>query len=115
MLEFVEKALSELWLDDETLCEVLCYGRLYPLNCVPIFESIRQTGRLITVEEGPAFAAWGAEICAQAACACTGLRHTARVGYDGLIPASAVREAELLPNAQSIRKAIMELLCMEHA
>lgn len=111
MLGFVEEALCELWQENETVCDALCYGRLYPLNCTPLLESIGRTGRLLTVEEGSTFSGWGAELCAQAVGAGTDTPRVGRVGYDGVIPASAVREAELLPSAKSICKAVLALLC----
>lgn len=112
MLEHVEDALAEVFRRDEILCEVLCYARLYPFNTEPVLESLLKTGRLLTVEEGPGFAGWGAEVAAQAAYAGMHLRGARRLSYDGVIPASAGREAQLLPGRESIHRALTGLMTL---
>src|SRR5262249_32637299 len=59
------KALDPLFDEHEIAVEVICPTQLYPLNPWPIIESVRKTGRLLIVEEGLAFAAFGAEAVAQ--------------------------------------------------
>ena len=110
MLEQIEGVLADAFRDDEILCEVLCYTRLYPLNAFPLLESLRRTKRLLTLEEGPGFAGWGAETAALAACSGLPLLAVRRIAYDGIIPASAIREAELLPGAAEIHRALREMM-----
>ncbi len=110
MLEHAEAALADAFRRDEILCEVLCYSRLHPLNPGPLLESLARTGRLLTLEEGPGFAGWGAELAAQAAYAGVELKAAERLSYDGLIPASAGREAELLPGAGMIGAALAGMM-----
>ncbi len=109
MLEHAEAALADAFRRDEILCEVLCYSRLSPLNPEPLLESLGRTGRLLTLEEGPGFAGWGAELTARAAAAGVRLKAADRLSYDGLIPASAAREAELLPGAGAICEALRRM------
>ncbi len=108
-LDIVEFALADAFREDEILCEILCYSLLTPLDTGPLFQSLRRTGRLLTVEEGPGQAGWGAELLAQTVSARIPLKAVARVSYDGIIPASAEREADLLPNAHSVRNALKTL------
>ena len=113
MLEIAEAALAGAFLEDEILCEIICCSRLHPLNLDPVFDSLKHTGRLLTLEEGPGFAGWGAELAAQATYAGIRMHAATRLAYDGLIPASAGREAALLPGVDAVRNALRNL--MRHA
>ena len=61
MLPDVEKAVDQLFDAHDTACEVICPTRLYPYDGRALAESVAQTGRLVVVEEGTSFAAFGAE------------------------------------------------------
>jgi 2-oxoisovalerate dehydrogenase E1 component len=65
MLPDVEKAVEVLFEEHEIVCEVICPMRLYPLDLMPILESVLKSRRLLLVEEGLSFAAFGAEVAAQ--------------------------------------------------
>ncbi|MDR1534563.1 MAG: pyruvate dehydrogenase [Planctomycetota bacterium] len=110
MLDQAEAALEDAFRHHEIIAEIICPTRLHPLNPVPIFASLKRTGRLLTVEEGPGFAGWGAEVASQALYAGIEIRKAKRLAYDGLIPASAKREAELLPSGRDIVAALRGLM-----
>ena len=110
MLDMAESVLADAFRDDEILCEILCYSCLTPLDLGPLCESLGRTGRLLTLEEGPGQAGWGAEIAAQSVYAGLAPAAVRRLSHDGVIPASASREAELLPNPASLRNALRSLL-----
>ena len=63
MLPDVERAAVVLFDEHEVVCEVICPTQLYPLNGRAIADSVVQSGRLLIVEEGQTFAAFGAEVC----------------------------------------------------
>ena len=65
MLPDVERAMEVLFDDHEVICEVICPVQLYPLNLGPVVESVRRTKKLVVVEEGLSFAAFGAEVAAE--------------------------------------------------
>lgn len=109
MVEIVEDCLLKAFEEMELLCELICPTQLAPLNLAPIAESVRRTGKVLIVEEGKTFAAFGGEVLAQLIE--TNIVFKARrLGYDHYIPASFVLENQLLPNEQSILKTLRELL-----
>jgi 2-oxoisovalerate dehydrogenase E1 component len=111
MLADVEKALDPLFDEDELACEVICPTQLYPLDPRPIVESVRRTGRLLIVEEGIGFAAFGAEVVAQlverAPGALQRLRRLAAPEHP--IPSCGPLEKALLPGAEHVIAAVKEL------
>lgn len=108
MLPDVEKAVNTLFEEHDIACEVICPMRLYPLDLGPILESVLKSRRLLLVEEGLSFAAFGAEVAAQILEQAPGvLEAMARIASpDHPIPSSGPLEKELLPGpAQIIRRA----------
>lgn len=109
MLEEAEEAQRRLFDLHEIAVEIVCPTSLYPLDLTPIVESVRRTARLVVVEEGPSFAAFGAEVMAQVAEA--GIPFAGRRrGYSGVIPASAAREGDLLVDAADIVRLVRDLV-----
>ena len=104
MLPETERAADQLFEEHEIVAEVICPVQLYPLNLSPIMESVRQSGRLLIVEEGLGFAAFSAEVVAQLCENAPGVlqkvRRLASKGHP--IPASREMENEALPTTQSI-------------
>ena len=111
MLADVEKALDPLFDTHEIACEVICPTQLYPLDLRPIIESVERTGRLLVVEEGIGFAAFGAEVVAriveQAPGALRRLRRLAAPEHP--IPACGPLEKALLPGPAHVVAAALEL------
>ncbi|MCZ6915699.1 MAG: thiamine pyrophosphate-dependent enzyme [Gemmatimonadetes bacterium] len=105
-LEDVEEAILAAFDEHEVLCEVVCPTQINPINIAPIADSVRQTGRLVTVEEGSRVASWSSEVLAQLAEAGATPRAVERVGHDSIIPSDLIRERELLASTASIAAAI---------
>jgi 2-oxoisovalerate dehydrogenase E1 component len=104
--------MDQLFERHEIICEVICPLQLYPLNPWPIVESVQRSGRLLAVEEGLGFAAFGAEVIAQIAESAPGvLRQVQRVASPRHpIPACGPLERALLPDTPHIVKAVVELV-----
>lgn len=101
MLEEAEQAQITLFEEHEIAAEIVCPTRLHPLNLEPIATAVAASRRLVLVEEGPDVAGFAAEVTTRLAE--RGLRfRVARRGYNGIIPASAPRELELLVGADAI-------------
>jgi 2-oxoisovalerate dehydrogenase E1 component len=109
-LEDAEHAANQLFDEDEILCEIICPTQLFPLNIEPIAGSVGKTGRVLIIEEGPTVAGFGSEVLGRLSELGVSMRKAARLGYDGLIPASAGLELELLPNTKSIAAAVRGLM-----
>ena len=56
--------------DDGVSAEVIDVRSLVPLDARTILDSVRRTGRLVTVEENPRLCGWGAELVSIAAEEC---------------------------------------------
>jgi len=112
MLPIAEEAIAAAFEEFEIVAEVICPSQIYPLNPVPVMESLAQSHRLLVLEEGSNFAALGAELIAQIHERSRGLIHDAkRLGPpQHPIPSCAVLENEILPNEQSILAAIVNLV-----
>ena len=115
MLPEVERAADKLLEQHEIICEVICPTQLYPLNPWPVVESVRQCGRLLVVEEGQSFAAFGAEAIAQIHEIAPGTLNTVRrIGPPRLpIPSCGQLEKEALPAEKHVVQAALEIMNLE--
>jgi 2-oxoisovalerate dehydrogenase E1 component len=104
MLPDVEQAVDRLFEEHEIACEIICPMRLYPLDLNPILESVLRSRRLLLVEEGLGFAAFGAEVAAQILEHAPGaLEVLARIASpEHPIPSCGPLERELLPGQKQI-------------
>ncbi|HEX4123513.1 MAG TPA: thiamine pyrophosphate-dependent enzyme [Tepidisphaeraceae bacterium] len=112
MLMDVEKAVERLFDEHEIACEIICPTQLYPLNPWPVIESVRASGRLLIVEEGLSFAAFGAEVVAQVMESAPRLLGPVRrlASPRHPIPSSGPLEKALLPSASHVVEAALELI-----
>lgn len=112
MLSEAESAVDHLFDAHDLICEVVCPTQLYPLNPWPIVESLQKSGRLLVVEEGISFAAFGAEVIAQIAESAPGvLQQVCRVASARQpIPSCGPLEKILLPGEQHIIQAVVDLV-----
>lgn len=111
----VERAVERLFEEHEVICEVICPLQLYPLNPWPVVASVQRHGRLLVVEEGVSFAAFGAEALAQLVENAPGVvRQVRRIASpQHPIPSCGPLEKVLLPGEQHVIEAVVEL--MQHA
>jgi 2-oxoisovalerate dehydrogenase E1 component len=111
LLQEIEQAVERVFDEEEIVCEIVCPTRLYPFDPWPVVDSVRQSGRLLVVEEGVSFAAFGSEVVSQICERCPGeLRALRRLGAPRHpIPSSGPLEKQLLPGEESVRRAIVEM------
>jgi 2-oxoisovalerate dehydrogenase E1 component len=111
VLSDAEEAVAKAFEEFEIIVEVICPTQIYPFNPSVVIESLKQSRRLLIVEEGLNFAGLGAELIAEIhELAPEALRHAKRLGPpQHPIPSCAVLEKKILPNVQSIVAAIVEL------
>jgi pyruvate/2-oxoglutarate/acetoin dehydrogenase E1 component len=60
--EIARAAASELLMEHEIFAELVLFSQLSPFDLDPLFDSLRRTRRLLTVEEGTLSLGWGAEV-----------------------------------------------------
>jgi 2-oxoisovalerate dehydrogenase E1 component len=112
MLPDVEAALYRLFDEHEVICEVICPTQLYPFDPRPVIESVASSNRLLVVEEGIGFAAFGAEAAAQIQELAPGVMQ--RLGRlaspNHPIPSSGPLEKEVLPGRDHVADAVLKLI-----
>lgn len=62
MLGVAEEAQLKLFDEYEINAEIICPSQIYPYDESTAIESVRKSHRLLIIEEGYAFAAWGSEV-----------------------------------------------------
>lgn len=112
VLSLVEAALGPLFDRHEIACEVIVPMRLYPLNPWPIVQSVQQTRRLLVVEEGIGFAAFGSEVASELLQripeSIDKFRRLASPPHP--IPSSGPLEKQMLPGTEDVIDAASELV-----
>lgn len=109
--EIVRKVVLEILYEREIYAEIILFTQLSPFNLAPLFESIAQSNRLVTVEEGTTTLGWGAEIASQVSESGLDKVKVKRVGaLDFPIANSKSLEDKILPSHKVIKEAIYGLL-----
>lgn len=112
MRELAEQAADEL-LDYDIEIELIDPRTLVPFDIDTVVESVKKTGRLVVVDEGPRTGSISAEVAASVAeLAFDDLAAPIRrvASADVPIPASPSLEHAALPSRERIVQAVMELL-----
>jgi pyruvate/2-oxoglutarate/acetoin dehydrogenase E1 component len=111
MAELARQALLRLAYEEEIFCELIVPTQLSPLDIHPYLESIQQTHRVLTIEEGNLTLGWGAEIITRLVENLSPPIRIARVAAkESPIPASPPLEEDILPNLTDILKAVRVLM-----
>jgi acetoin:2,6-dichlorophenolindophenol oxidoreductase subunit beta len=109
MAELAIEAAIKLAFEHEIFCELVILTQLSPFKLQPVLDSVENTGRLLSVEEGNLTLGWGTEVIAQAA-ESLGPKLKKADRYASLnlpIPASITLEQTVLPSVDGlIQKAI---------
>jgi acetoin:2,6-dichlorophenolindophenol oxidoreductase subunit beta len=111
--EIARRVLERLAIEEEIFGELLVPAQIAPLDWDPIMRSVRQTGALLTSEEGTAGWSWGAEIAAGAARRLfADLRRPPAVlaSESGVIPGARDAEARVLVGERQFEDAVRELV-----
>ncbi len=93
--------------------EVIDLRCLSPLDTDTVLESVAGTGRLVTVEEGPARGGWGAEIVARTATCAHGLLKAPPVrigGTDNPLPYNKLMEMLSVPGVKDVLERIAGIM-----
>jgi pyruvate/2-oxoglutarate/acetoin dehydrogenase E1 component len=108
--ELARQAILKLAYEEELFAELVVFTQLSPFEDQVLVESLAQTGRLLTIEEGSRQLGWGAECVARMAEALGPSLRAARLGAaDTPIPAAGTLEVATLPQIVDILKAARRL------
>jgi pyruvate/2-oxoglutarate/acetoin dehydrogenase E1 component len=106
------QALQKLAYEHEIFCELLVPTQLAPFELMPLYDSVRRTGRLLTIEEGTFSLGWGAEVLARCAEVLGGGLKMARrlAAKETVVPTAPDLEADCLPDTDDIIKRVREMV-----
>ncbi|MEA3327380.1 MAG: transketolase C-terminal domain-containing protein [Chloroflexota bacterium] len=112
MAHLTLEAAIRLAYDEEIFCEVLVPTQLSPFELAPLFDSVKRTSRLLSIEEGTLSLGWGAEVLARTAEALgPNLKVARRLTATGtVVPAAPTQEADCLPGVEDIIVRIREMV-----
>ncbi|MBF0436085.1 MAG: pyruvate dehydrogenase [Magnetococcales bacterium] len=111
MLVEIEAAMDRLFVDHDVLCAAIVPTMLHPFDMDPVFEALRETHRMVIVEEGAGFAGLGAEVVAMIHERGVGPVRIKRLSGIALaIPAAVSAEATHLPDARAIVGAVLAMM-----
>ena len=109
--ELARAAAHELMYERELSAEIVLFSQLSPFELSPLFDSLRRTGRLLTVEEGSLSLGWGAEVLARALeSGIPHLKARRAAALDLPIGNSKSIEDAILPSQQHIAELALELI-----
>jgi len=112
MAHLALEAALHLAYDDEIFCEVLIPTQLSPFELAPLYDSVRRTSRLLTIEEGTLTLGWGAEVLARTAETLgPETKLASRLGAAGaVVPAAPDLEEACLPGSEDIITRVREMV-----
>jgi pyruvate/2-oxoglutarate/acetoin dehydrogenase E1 component len=107
--ELARQAALDLLYEHEIIAEIVLFSQLSPFTIDSLLESVKRTGRLLTIEEGTLSLGWGAEIIARVTEAGLPVRVRRVAALDLPIANSKSLEDEILPSQEKITQAALEL------
>ncbi len=108
--ELARAAAHDLMYEHELAAEIVLFSQLSPFELSPLFDSLRRTGRLLTVEEGSLSLGWGAEVLARAAeSGIPNLKMKRAAALDLPIGNSKSIEDVILPSQEKIVRLALEM------
>lgn len=108
--ELARAAALKLAYEYEIFSEIVLFSQLSPFELSPLFDSVRRTKHLLTVEEGTLTLGWGAEVVAQAAGLVSNLKIRRAAALDLPIANAKTLEDAILPSLEKIFRMALEIL-----
>ncbi len=110
MLPDAEKAVEQLFVEHDTVAEILCPMQLYPLQKQAMLPLAQRSGRLLLVEEGHGFCGFTAELMAALYELDPSLKMRRLYSHPQHIPSAKPLEMLVLPGVEQIVQQALELL-----
>jgi pyruvate/2-oxoglutarate/acetoin dehydrogenase E1 component len=108
--ELCRVAALELLMEYEIFVEIVLFSQLSPFYLEPLFNSLRNTRNLLTVEEGTLSLGWGAEVVARASERIEGLRVRRIAARDLPVANAKSLEDVILPSIKDIIRVALGML-----
>jgi pyruvate/2-oxoglutarate/acetoin dehydrogenase E1 component len=111
MAELARQAQLRLAYENEIFTELITPTQISPFELQPVIDSVRRTGRLLTIEEGALTMGWGAEVSARVAEAVPEMRALKRIAaLDTPVPASPTLEKMVLPQVDDLIACVRKMV-----
>lgn len=112
MAELARQAILRLAYEEEIFAELVVSTRLTPFDTTILADSVRRTGRLVTLEEGSLSGGWGSEVLARIGeTPNMKLRACARVAARDLpVAAAPTLEAAILPQLDDLLNKVRKVV-----
>jgi pyruvate/2-oxoglutarate/acetoin dehydrogenase E1 component len=108
--ELVRAAALDLIMEHEIFSEIVLFSQLSPFSLDMLFDSLKRTRKIVTVEEGTQTLGWGAEVAARVVETVEGVK-VRRVGaLDSPIGTASSLENAILPSQDLIKQAALSLV-----
>ena len=107
MLSEVEDAIVGIYQRHEITLEVICPTQIKPIDPSLVIDSVKRTGKLVTIEEGSAVGGVGSELISLISEYVEKFQ-VMRISNDKLIPCSVSAEMSILPTTELIISKILE-------
>jgi len=108
--ELARAAAVELLMEHEIFSDIVLFSQLSPFNLESLFPSLRNTRKLLTVEEGTLSLGWGAEVVARSAESMDGLKVRRVAALDLPVATAKSLEDAILPSIQDIVRSALSLV-----
>ncbi len=108
--ELARAAALELAYEHEIFAEIVLFSQLSPFELDPLFDSLKRTKHLLTMEEGTLTLGWGAEVAARSAERLAGVKIRRVAALDLPIANSKTLEDAILPSQEKIVKMAQDLI-----
>lgn len=113
MTPIVCEAVNEVFMEEEILVEILIPALIKPVPIDDFLSVVRETEKVLIVEEGVVSGGWGAEVSAQLQTSLGTIfqKPIRRIGSKNLpIPSAKKLEEDVLPSKDDIKKAILSMV-----
>ncbi len=108
--ELARAVALKLAYEYEIFAEIVLFSQLSPFDLPPFVESVRQTGHLLTIEEGTRPLGWGAELTSQIVEQLPGIKIRRAAALNLPIANSKTLEDVILPSQDNIIQLALDLL-----
>lgn len=108
--ELARAVALDLLMEHEIFVEIVLFSQLSPFVTEPLFNSLRRTRKLLTVEEGTQTLGWGTEVVARAVESMNGLQVRRMAALEFPIANARTLEEAILPSQESITRAALSLV-----
>ncbi|HEY3310095.1 MAG TPA: transketolase C-terminal domain-containing protein [Anaerolineales bacterium] len=108
--ELARAAALKLAYEYEIFVELVLFSQLSPFELEPLFDSVRRTRNLLTIEEGTLTLGWGAEVAARTASLQSNVRIGRVAALDLPVANAKTLEDAILPSVERVIESTLKMI-----